>query len=241
MRRSTTKALYVKIYEEILHNIENEKYIAIDKLPSENFFAKKFGVNRHTIRQALQLLKDKGIIYSQKGKGNFITNIEIPYSITDSSSFSSVIYDLGYEPKNEVVSAEIVYPSEEVAKNLRINNKIQVIELKLLRYANSVPITFSVSYFDAYRFKEILNHLDMKPFSLYNVIKKCYPDIKIKKLSTVFKAIQPNEEISNLLRISLNAPILAYSTISANQNGGYIEYGTSYSRGDSCKVKVNLS
>ena len=238
--KKITKPIYVKIYEEILHDIEHGKYPTLEKLPSENFFATKFGVNRHTVRQALQLLKEKGVIYSQQGKGNFITNIEIPYSITNKSSYSSIIYDLGYEPHSELISAKVVEPTDEVAQALGINKKLQVIEIKLLRYANGIPITFSESYFDAFTCKDILKNLNLEPFSLYKVLEYTYPDIEITKLSTVFKAMQPTKEISELLKVPLNAPILAYSTISVNQDGQYIEYGTSYSRGDSCKVKVNL-
>jgi len=234
------KPVYVKIYEQILHDIETGIYQTLEKLPSENFFAEKFGVNRHTVRQALKLLKEKGVIYSKQGKGNFITNIEIPYSITNKSSYSSIIYDLGYEPYSKLISAKVVDPSEEIANALGINSKLQVIEIKLLRFANGIPITYSESYFDAYLFKDILNNLEIEPFSLYQLLEKTYPGIEITKLSTVFKAIQPTKEISEMLKVPLNAPILAYSTISVNQDGEYLEYGTSYSRGDSCKVKVNL-
>lgn len=232
--------VYLKIYKKILSDIENDVYKTLEKLPSENSLAKKFGVNRHTVRQALQVLKDKGSVYSKKGKGNFIANIEIPYSITDKSSFSSIIQDLGYEPSCKVISAQIVYPNEEVAKKLKINKKLKVIELKLLRYANGVPITFSISYLDAYYYKDLLNYTNEESFSLYKSLKKAYPDIEITKLSTVFKAILPTEEIKKTLNVSVNSPILAYSTISVNQNGEFVEYGTSYSRGDSCQVKVNL-
>ena len=238
--KKITKPIYVRIYEDILNDIENGIYPTLEKLPSENIFAEKFGVNRHTVRQALQLLKEKGVIYSKQGKGNFITNIEIPYSITTKSSYSSVIYDLGYEPQSKIVSAKIIHPNDDVAKALGINKKLQVIEIKLLRYANGIPITFSVSYFDAFCCKDILKNLDFEPFSLYKALEKTYPEIEITKLSTVFKAMQPTKEISEMLKIPLNAPVLAYSTISVNQNGEYLEYGTSYSRGDSCRVKVNL-
>ena len=77
-------------------------------------------------------------------------------------------------------------------------------------------------------------------FSLYKVIQSAYPNIEITKLSTVFKAVLPEYEISEMLKISSNSPLLAYSTVSVDQDGNYLEYGTSYSRGDSCKVKVNL-
>lgn len=234
------KPMYVKLYEKILTNIENKKYNCCDKLPSENEFAIEFEVNRHTVRQALSMLKDEGFIHTKKGKGNFISNIKVPYSISDKSSYSSKILDLGYEPKTKLLSADIIEATGDVAKNLNLNNKLKVIELKLLRYANDFPISVSFSYFDAYIYRDIIEMLDCEPFSLYKILETCYPSLDVTKVSTVFESIVATKELSELLMMPSNSPILTASTLSKDQNGNFVEYGTSYFRGDTCKIKVDL-
>lgn len=238
--KKVTKPTYIKLYEQILKSIETKEYSVSQKLPSENELAKIFDVNRHTVRQALSLLKDKGFIYTLKGKGNFISNIKVPYSISDKSSYSSKILDLGYEPKTKLLSANIIEPNEDIAKNLNLSKKLKVIELKLLRYANDLPISVSYSYFDAFIYRDIINHLDLEPFSLYKILNKCYPNLEITKVSTVFESLVAKNELSELLMMPSNSPILAASTLSKDQEGNYIEYGTSYFRGDTCKIKVDL-
>ncbi|WP_419774003.1 GntR family transcriptional regulator [Halarcobacter sp.] len=234
------KPMYMKLHDEILKNIKNNKYNCCDKLPSENDFANEFNVNRHTVRQSLQMLKDEGVIYTVKGKGNFISNIKVPYSISDKSSYSQKILDLGYEPKTKLLSADIITPSDDVARNLGINKKLNVIEIKLLRYANDLPITVSYSYFDAFRYRELVNHLDIEPFSLYRLLNTCYPQLEVTKVSTVFEALNSNAELNKLLMLQANTPIIAASTISKDQDGNFVEYGTSYSRADAVKIKVDL-
>ncbi|RXK04009.1 hypothetical protein CRV02_02110 [Arcobacter sp. CECT 8989] len=234
------KPIYMKLHDEILKNIRNNKYNYCDRLPSENHFANEFNVNRHTVRQALQILKDEGVIYTVKGKGNFISNIKVPYSISDKSSYSQKILDLGYEPKTKLLSADIITPSDEVAQNLGINKKLNVIEIRLLRYANGLPITVSHSYFDAYRYRELVNHLDIEPFSLYSLLNTCYPQLEVTKVSTVFEALNSNSELNKLLMLQANTPIIAASTISKDQDGNFVEYGTSFSRADAVKIKVDL-
>ncbi len=234
------KPLYLKLYEKILRNIENKKYSTSEKLPSENEFATTFDVNRHTVRQALSMLKDEGFIYTKKGKGNYISNIKVPYSISDKSSYTSKILDLGYEPKTKFLSADVIEPSNDVAINLGLNKNLKVIELKLLRYANDLPISVSYSYFDAYIYREIINNLDCKPFSLYKVLEKCYPNLEITKVSTVFESQSSTNELSELLMMPSNSPILSASTLSKDQDGNFVEYGTSFFRGDTCKIKVDL-
>jgi DNA-binding GntR family transcriptional regulator len=226
------KPMYIKLYEKILKNIE--------KLPSENEFAKEFCVNRHTVRQALQMLKEKGIIYTKKGKGNFVSNIKVPYSISDKSSYSSKILDLGYEPKTKLLSVDIIEPNEEIANKLGLKNKLNVIEFKLLRFANDLPISISYSYFDAFLYRELINNLNCKPFSLYAIIEKSYPNLEVTKISTVFESVMATKEQSELLMMPSNSPLLTASTVSKDQNGNFVEYGTSYFRGDTCKIKVDL-
>jgi len=238
--KNISKPLYVVIYEKILENINKKKYNCCDKLPSENLFAKEFDVNRHTVRQALSLLKDEGYIYTIKGKGNYISNIQVPYSISDKSSFSQKIIDLGYEPKTKLLSADIIEPNDEIAKQLGLNKKLKVIELKLLRFANDLPISVSYSYFDAFHYRYIIDNLDIEPFSIYNILDKCYPQMEITKISTVFEAKIPNSQISDYLMMPANTPVIVASTISKNQYGDYVEYGSSYSRADAVKIKVDL-
>ena len=81
------KHLYIQIFETLLDDIKNKKYATSQKLPSENILAQTYNVNRHTIRQALQVLKDNNYIYTLKGKGTFISNINIPYSISNKVLF----------------------------------------------------------------------------------------------------------------------------------------------------------
>ncbi len=169
MSKNTKDAVYIKIYKEILTNIENNNFSDLYKLPSENEFSCIYKVNRHTIRKSLNLLKNEGYIYTQKGKGNYIANIKVPYSISNKSSYSSKILDLGYEPKTKLLSVNILESFGDVAKNLELFNGLKVIEIKLLRYANDLPIALTYSYFDAYIYKNLLKELKNKEADLAEI------------------------------------------------------------------------
>lgn len=67
----------VNLYEEIAENLEtfiltSTKTVG-DKLPSEHELAKRFGVSRNIIREALKLLKERGLITVRTGEGAYIT------------------------------------------------------------------------------------------------------------------------------------------------------------------------
>ena len=68
------KALYVNVYEA-LYKMIMEGSFPSNQLPSEPRLAEMLGVSRMTLRQAIALLRDDGLINNVRGKGNFITMI----------------------------------------------------------------------------------------------------------------------------------------------------------------------
>ncbi|WP_284139572.1 GntR family transcriptional regulator [Virgibacillus sp. LDC-1] len=66
------KPLYTKIYDKLYKLIMDGTFPPESRLPSEPDLAKMFGVSRMTLRQALALLQDDGLIKNIHGKGNFI-------------------------------------------------------------------------------------------------------------------------------------------------------------------------
>lgn len=232
------KPIYLKLYEILLDDIKSKK-LSI-KLPSENELASKYGVNRHTIRKSLQKLKDDGLIHTKLGQGNFITNVHVEYNIGKNSSFSQTLRDLGYQPDTKIISVNRVKADEKKANFFGITTKMDLIEFKLLRFADGLPIYVTYSYFDAFRFSKLYENYDFKPFSLYELIKKEYPRLKITKISSFFEAIKPNDEIKKHLYLPLHVPVLKTLTISKDQYLNPVEYGFGYLRGDTCKVKMNL-
>lgn len=64
--------LYVRIYEQLFQLIESNFFKLGEKLPGENTLAKQLEVSRPSLRQALLILQEDGIIQNIQGKGNFL-------------------------------------------------------------------------------------------------------------------------------------------------------------------------
>lgn len=63
---------YAVAYNKILKMIRDGLYPEGSKLPSEPLLAEQLGISRSTLRQALGLLQEDGIIEAKKGLGNFV-------------------------------------------------------------------------------------------------------------------------------------------------------------------------
>lgn len=66
------RPLYINVYDELLLQIRKGEFPIGSQLPSEPELARKLGVSRATLRQALVLLQDDGLVRNIRGKGNFV-------------------------------------------------------------------------------------------------------------------------------------------------------------------------
>ena len=63
---------FVRVYEQLLKLIIEGTYPGDSWLPSEPKLAAMLGVSRMTLRQALELLREDGLITKRQGKGNYV-------------------------------------------------------------------------------------------------------------------------------------------------------------------------
>ena len=103
----TKKLRYVKVYDELFHNIKEGIYTTGSQLPSEPELAKMMNVSRMTLRQALSLLQEDGVIKNIRGRGNFV--------IKNTSKWKNGIETVSH-PIDSCINEEI----EEVELEFRI-------------------------------------------------------------------------------------------------------------------------
>ena len=61
------------IYENLKRDIERGEYAPGARLPSESELCRAYGVQRDTVRHALQKLVDDGMIFKRPGRGSFVS------------------------------------------------------------------------------------------------------------------------------------------------------------------------
>src|SRR5690349_10462102 len=71
-------------------------------LPSENELAAEFKVSRVTVRQALDELHRKGLIYREKGKGSYPRADHIS-GVTGFGSFTTEVQNAGSKPSSRFI------------------------------------------------------------------------------------------------------------------------------------------
>ncbi|MGB5820307.1 MAG: GntR family transcriptional regulator [Saonia sp.] len=90
---------YRQIVDSIIHNISEGNLKMDQKIPSINMFSEEFYLSRDTVEKAYNILKERKIISSIRGKGYYITRtkliskVNILFLINKLSSYKMRIYN----------------------------------------------------------------------------------------------------------------------------------------------------
>jgi GntR family phosphonate transport system transcriptional regulator len=226
------KAIAARLRDEIADNIHRPG----DKLPTEAALATRFGVNRHTVRQALATLATEGLVRPRRGAGVFVTATPTDYPIGQRVRFHQNLRAAGRSPAKRVLSLETRAPGPAEREALGLTEG-QVHVYEGLSMADGQVIALFRSVFPAARFPDLLTHLRDDP-SVTAALRACgisdYTRANTRitaKLASVTQALH--------LQISEGAPILRTGSINVDAGGTPVEAGLTWFAGD--KVTLTLS
>jgi GntR family phosphonate transport system transcriptional regulator len=148
-RRARWRAIYHELREAIAHG----RYRPGEKLPTESVLARTFGVNRHTVRQAMGGLAEAGCVSIEQGRGTFVLGPVVDYPINARTRYSDTIRGAHREPGTRLIGSTTEPAGPECAEVLMLAEGVSLITLETLRTVDAVPLAVTTHYFPAARFE----------------------------------------------------------------------------------------
>lgn len=111
----------MKKYEIILQDLEkkifDDVYKENDVLPSENELSKSYQSSRSTVRQALKILEENGVINRRHGFGSIvIAHSKLPFPISGLTSYKELRTSMGFESETEVIIFDVIDINNDLSK-----------------------------------------------------------------------------------------------------------------------------
>ena len=109
---SGRRSLSETVFDRIQRSIKSGAYAVDERLPTEHALAAEFQVSRPIIRDALQRLRDQGMIYSRRGAGSFVREqgIREPLGFGQMENLSDLqhcyVFRLTIEPEAAAMAAQ---------------------------------------------------------------------------------------------------------------------------------------
>ena len=226
--------LYIQIADRLRHNIQSQTYRVGDQLPPESQLSQQFDVNRHTLRQAIALLKQEGLLRAERGRGTFVA-APIRYAIGQRVRYNESLKAQGHTAEFTLLRTLQVPAEAEVAAGLAIAPGDPIALVERLGLANGEPLSVGSGYFPLALFPDLLTDESLAVLkgtkSISKWLRNRYDVDHIRQRTSVSaRLVQPRD--AKLLQLPLNQPILLAESVNADQHGRLIEYGVARLRGD---------
>ena len=227
--------LYVQIADQLRRRVQQGQYAVGDRLPAEGQLAEQFGVNRHTLRQAVGLLRQEGTLRVERGKGTFVAAAPIRYAIGKRVRYNEALKAQGLTIRYELVRSLEVLADDTLSEALTVELNAAVALLERVSFVDGQPLSVSSGYFPLALFSDLLAAESLQQFEKMGSVSKWLRDrysvdhIRLRT-SVSARLVQPND--AKLLALQLNQPNMLAESVNVDQHGRVIEYGVTRFRGD---------
>jgi len=229
--------IYCQVKKKLEQKILNS-YQTGDSLPSENVLAEQFGINRHTLRRAVDELIEAGFVERVHGRGTFVLEPAINYAIGSNTRFTATLENQGRNTESKILKKGKIPAEGGVAKRLQIKVETPVIFIETIRFVDGLPFCV-ISHFLPFKSYEFVLDFYNKG-SLHNFIQE-YCHIKLRRIESLISAVLPQMEDARLLNMPKKTPILRVKSINVNiDNEKPAEYAVTRFRGDATQLSINL-
>ncbi len=139
--RNSPLPLYYQVAQHLRKQILGREIHLDEVIPSERELTNRYGVSRHTVRQAMDLLVSEGLVRRVQGVGSYVLpeGLEVRTRIDTFFEHRSLIEEFGFEPSVKHVKTETIQPDEEMRKALNLDEGDQVVCFTKIFLANGKP------------------------------------------------------------------------------------------------------
>lgn len=210
--------LYERVRQAIAASIADGTYAAGDRLPSEARLADEFGVNRLTVRRAIEELARSGAVESRQGSGTFVGAPTARLPLAQALSRNSPVANILRQIAEHGHTHEDVLLSAVSVSSPRVNASLELPPGPLWRVDNAIHVNGSAWLWSSSWFpREALDDpaADWDPITgLYSQLAGAFGE-----LTPIWRAISADAATAadvEILRVRSGSPILVRDGLTAS-------------------------
>jgi GntR family transcriptional regulator len=188
------------------------------------------GVNRMTVRRALQVLESRGLLIRRRGNGTYIAAPKIERQAGKLVPFTRGMQRHGYTPGARVITFEQRPVKASVATELGLPVSAPVYYIRRLRLINQEPVMLERLTVPVHRFPDLERH-DLASRSAYEIMETEY-GVSIVRARQSLEPTIATEYEAELLDVEPGAPLMLERRVGFDQDNQPVEHGLDLYRGD---------
>jgi DNA-binding GntR family transcriptional regulator len=228
--------------ESTLRNLIQQGQIGTGSvLPGELEMAAQLGVSRHTVRHALGVLTNEGLLRRERGRGTTVVSVRAPTVIERSlSTFYAFTWETrarGATQHSYVLERTTLAADKPLSDHLTVSVGTELERIVRLRTADEDPLVLETAYLPR-QFSQALDGPALERDSIYDVLEeRC--KLRITGARESIRPIVLSRATARLLHATSGAPAFSVERTTWSDQGP-IEWQESIVRGDRYLYSVEL-
>ncbi|SDC43510.1 GntR family transcriptional regulator [Shouchella lonarensis] len=232
MIKGDQRPLYLQVIDQLKTDIEGYEEGA--KLPTEFEWAKQLGVSRATLREALRLLEEDGLVIRRHGVGTFVhTKPLFSAGMEELASVTDMIIKADMEPGTIFLSSSLKEATKEEQQRFQCADTMNILHIERVRTADGVPIVYCL---DVIPEIFLANHSIHETKSIFQFLEETGRTIRYAV--TEIEPIGYHDEVTQLLDCPPETSLLLLKQLHYDESDEAILYSLNYFRADKFKFHV---
>ncbi|HEY77328.1 MAG TPA: GntR family transcriptional regulator [Thermoflexia bacterium] len=221
------RPLYVQVHDRLLAFIQESGMEPGERLPSESTLADQLGVSRATLREALRLLEEEGVIVRRHGVGTFVAaNRHLESGLERLESVLALAGRQGMETRMEDLEVRIVRADRSVAERLGTDPGVSLTYVSRTILVEDQP----VAYLEDLVLTDWLSpdHLNAEfSGSVLDLLRGLYPQ-RVQEALAEITAVRAGRSLARRLGVSPGAALLLLEETLFDTTGAPVGFSRNY-------------
>jgi GntR family transcriptional regulator len=187
------------LWQQILSDLERRIAAGeiVDRFPTDRELVDEYGVSRHTVREAVQRLRARGLVERQRGRGSFVRPDQVHQPMGTLYSLFRAVESQGLAQRSQVLALEET-TDPQAAERLGLPPTTRLVLLQRLRFADDEPIALDAVWLPAAIARPLLD-VDWSRTALYDELaERC--DVRLTSAHEVIEPVLPDDDARDVLR-----------------------------------------
>ena len=230
--------LYYQLASILREHIVSGKYLAGDRLPTEEALARDYDVSRITLRQALGDLEKEGFIKREAGRGTFVADRRTFSNTFRMEGSLEDLISMGQSTTVRVLSLTTIKASASEADFLRLNLGDPLVRCTRLRLHGGTPFSYIINHVPG----DIGKHLRPEAWKKGSILRQIETGLGIRMgdADQTISASLADAHLARLLKTGIGAALLSVDRVVRSVEGRPVEHVHSYYRSDIYSFKAHL-
>ena len=200
--------LYRRVVQTLKQEIVNGVYPVDSQLPTEGALQQRFGVSRHTVREALRELRDAGLVASRQGFGTTVLRPGSPRSYLHEVASIKDLIELANATRYEVRTSEVVVADVALAERLGTRAGSKWLRVEGYRY--SPDDRRAVCWTEVHvhgEFAGVARLLGRRSGPIYLLIEDLYGET-VAEVEQSIRASEAAQSVAEELAVKAHGPVI---------------------------------